>query len=76
MITLGDLPGRDGKGTYYIVTGGGGAPLDAVSNCGFGAFTRSAYEFVRVMVNEQHAILEAVGPDGKVIDRFEINKRR
>ena len=72
----GGLPGPDGKGTTYIVTGGGGSNLDEVSGCGYTKVAKSVYEFIKVTLEDRRALLEAIDPDGHLEDRFEINKGR
>ena len=62
------------NGILYITTGGGGAPLYDVDMPP--AYITKKVEktenFVRVKVDGKHAVAEALGIDGRVIDRFEL----
>ena len=60
--------GHDGRGTVYLVTGGGGDVLDEVADCDFNAVGRRAYEMLRVTVDRRRALVEAIGSDGHVLD--------
>jgi acid phosphatase type 7 len=62
------------NGIRYITTGGGGAPLYDVDMPP--AYITKKVEmtenFVRVRVDGKKAVAEAVGIDGRVIDKFEL----
>ena len=62
------------NGILYITTGGGGAPLYDVDMPP--AYITKKVEktenFVRVRVTGKHAVAEALGIDGRVIDTFEL----
>ncbi|MEO8027529.1 MAG: metallophosphoesterase [Bryobacteraceae bacterium] len=63
------------KGIHYVVTGGAGAPLYDVDMPP--AYITKKVEktenFVRVKVDGKHAIAEAIGIDGRIIDSFELS---
>jgi len=67
---------ENGGEIYYIITGGGGAPLDRV-------FTKdwehmgchlSVYHYCVVDVRGDELEFKAIGVDGEIIDSFTINK--
>jgi len=62
------------NGVRYIVTGGGGAPLYPVDAPipGVTQKAESVENFVRVKVEGAKATLQALRPDGSVIDRFQV----
>ena len=57
----------------YVITGGAGAALHPVGLAPFTAFSRSASNYVRMIVSPTDATLEAVGTNGAVFDRFVLN---
>ena len=58
----------------YVVTGGGGAELYAVSRNEWTAYSRSADHYVRALVSPTDLTIEAVGTNGSVFDRFTLNR--
>jgi hypothetical protein len=57
----------------YVVTGGAGAALHAIGRSAWTAFSRSAHNYVRVVISAANVTLEAVGSNGVVFDRFTLN---
>jgi len=68
------LSGPDG--TYYIITGGGGAPLDTVVTHEWEHVVvhRSEYHFCVIDVSEHNLSFRAVAIDGEVMDNFTVDK--
>lgn len=62
------------KGTVYVVTGGGGAPLYAVGKIASTHFTKSTLHFVDVEATDTQLNIQAFTTDGKVLDTFTIKK--
>lgn len=62
------------KGTVYVVTGGGGAPLYATGKIASTHFTKSTLHFVDVNATATKVTVQAFTPDGKVLDTFSISK--
>jgi hypothetical protein len=58
------------NGVYYIVTGGGGAPLYPAGFNSWSQFSVSKYHCCRVSINNNSMTLEAIQPDGGVLDTF------
>jgi len=58
------------NGVYYIVTGGGGAPLYPAGTSSWTQFSASAYHACKVSIAGNNLTLEAIKPDGTVIDSF------
>jgi len=64
------------SGIYYIVTGGGGAPLGKkVTPNQYSQFFLSAHHFVAISVSSGKILIEAITPDLKVADSFTIAVR-
>jgi len=61
------------NGVYYIVTGGGGAPLYANRYNSWTQFSASQYHCCKVVINKSSLTLEAIQPNGGVLDTFTIN---
>ncbi|MEK7405125.1 MAG: metallophosphoesterase [Acidobacteriota bacterium] len=63
------------NGVRYVVTGGGGAPLYPVDGPipGITQKVESVENFVQVDVNGKKARLQALTPDGRLIDAIEFN---
>jgi acid phosphatase type 7 len=59
------------KGVTYVVSGGGGRRLYPAGKGPLTACARSAHHAVLVYVDGARLSLEAIEPDGTVIDRFE-----
>jgi acid phosphatase type 7 len=64
------------NGVHYIVTGGGGAPLYAVSPHSWTITATSAWHCCLVNVNGGILTLTAMKPDGTVIDTFPLSATR
>lgn len=61
-------------GVTYVVTGGGGYGVRPVGSSDFTVRSLSIFHFVRVEVNPQRLLLEAIDTDGAVFDSVEISK--
>lgn len=62
------------SGIYYIVTGGGGAPLGKKKfNNPYSQFFLSAHNFVSISTGDGKILMEAMTPDMKVFDNFTIS---
>ncbi len=62
------------KGVIYVVSGGGGRdPYEAGRNK-WTAFSKSTHHAVLVRIDGEHLSLEAVEPDGTVIDRLDLDR--
>lgn len=72
------LPRRDfepdGRGVVYVVSGGGGASLYHTGQADWVAFNRSAHHVMRVTVSRGNVTLEAVLPDGTVMDSYALTR--
>jgi hypothetical protein len=64
------------KGVTYVVTGGGGKDLYEAGESEWTAFSRSTHHAVRVRVDGDRLLLEAVEPTGAVVDRLELRLDR
>ena len=62
-------PAPDGKGTVYVVTGGGGGVLHQINRTALHAVTRSAHHYLRVEVRGAALTLTALGSDGEILDK-------
>ncbi len=63
------------RAPVYLTTGGGGASLYAFnSTAPWSAFRASAYETLRITVEEDRMVITAVGPDGSILDSFVLNR--
>ncbi len=60
------------KGVTYVVTGGGGKDLYEAGESEWTAFSRSAHHAVRVRVDGDCLRLEAVEPNGVVVDHLNL----
>ncbi len=58
------------NGVTYIVTGGGGAPLYSAGTSSWTQFSASEYHAYKVSITGNNSTLEAIKPDGTVIDSF------
>lgn len=63
---------RDGRPTTYLVSGGGGAWLRRHRAQPFTAVGLSAHHFVALEIHRQALRGQALSPDGRVLDRFEL----
>jgi len=62
-------------GTTYVVSGGGGSPLEGFGPAQwFDALQQSTHHYVRVHVSGGELTLEAVDDSGTVIDTFTLNR--
>jgi acid phosphatase type 7 len=59
-------------GVTYVVTGGGGKDLYEAGESEWTAFSRSIHHAVRVRVDGDRLRLEAVVPNGAVVDRLDL----
>lgn len=64
------------KGVTYVVTGGGGTDLYEAGESEWTAFSRSAHHAVRVRVDGDRLRLEAVEPNGLVVDGLDLRLDR
>ncbi len=62
------------KGTVYIVTGGGGAPLYRSGYDWWTACSESSYHYLIINVRDKYLTLKAKTPEGTVIDELTILK--
>ena len=62
------------NGVYYIVTGGGGAPLHNVGTSDWTIYAESTLHFCNLTVESSLLTVETIKPDGTVIDPFTIQK--
>ena len=62
------------KGTVYVVTGGGGAPLYPVEPASFSHFAQSINHFTDIVTDDRKVVVRALTPAGAVIDSFVIRK--
>jgi len=64
----------DGYGMHYVITGGGGAPLDFVHNTDWEQITfyASEYHFMTVDVDQGLTKVKAWLLDGSLLDEFEV----
>lgn len=61
-------------GVTYVVTGGGGKHLYGVRRNARTAASASAHHATLVRVSDERLTLEAVKPDGTVLDRFDLKR--
>ena len=64
----------DGGAVTYVVTGGGGAPLYPSGVGPWTAFSASRHHYVRGVVSGCLMSLSAVGLDGVVFDRVNLDR--
>jgi acid phosphatase type 7 len=64
------------KGVTYVVTGGGGKDLYEAGESEWTAFSRSAHHAVRVRVDGNRLRLEAIEPNGAMVDRLDLRLSR
>lgn len=62
------------NGVYYIVTGGGGAPLRPVGASSWTIYSESTLHCCGVTIEDSLLTLDAIKPDGTIFDSFSINK--
>ena len=63
-----------GRGTVYIVTGGGGAPLYSVGNKWWTNTAKSIRHYVELVVSDTKISVTARNNSGNKIDSFTISK--
>nr|MDP9478265.1 metallophosphoesterase [Actinomycetota bacterium] len=63
------------RGVIHVLSGGGGKRLYPVGRSEWTAFSKSAYHAVLVRVDGGRLTLEAVEPDGTVLDRMDLSLR-
>ena len=61
-------------GVIYVVSGGGGKRLYRAGRSKWTAFSKSTHHAVLVHIDGEHLSLEAVQPDGTVLDRLELDR--
>jgi predicted phosphodiesterase len=61
-------------GVTYVVSGGGGKRLYRAGRSEWTAFSRSAHHAVLVGIDGEHLFLEAVEPDGTLLDRLDLDR--
>jgi hypothetical protein len=71
---LADRVVGEGQGTTYLTTGGGGADLYDVGTSDFTAYSESAFNFVRITVDQGTLQGEMIRDDGVVRDTFTLTK--
>jgi hypothetical protein len=64
------------NGVYYIVTGGGGAPLHTNGSDWWTIFSASEHHCCKISINGDSLDFEAIKTDGTVIDSFTMKKPR
>jgi len=62
------------KGVTYVVSGGGGKSLYRAGRSEWTASSRSVHHAVYVRVEGKQLCLEAIKPDGKVLDRLDLDR--
>lgn len=75
-------PIREGRvseeGITYVITGGGGADLDAPANHGdnpLSAKEEFVYHVTKISIDRNSLLLEAIKSDGEVFDSYSIRKK-
>ena len=61
-------------GVTYVVSGGGGKGLYPAGSSEWTAFSKSVHHAVLVRIDGEHLCLEAVEPDGVVLDRLDLSR--
>lgn len=64
------------NGVYYIVTGGGGAPLMTVGYNSWTQYSLSQYECCKISITQQDFVMQVMTPDGTVLDTVPFSARR
>jgi 3',5'-cyclic AMP phosphodiesterase CpdA len=62
------------NGVIYVVSGGGGRDQYEAGRNKWTAFSKSTHHAVLVRIDAEHLTLEAVEPDGTVIDRLDLDR--
>jgi hypothetical protein len=62
------------RGVTYVVSGGGGKRLYPAGRSKWTAFSKSTHHAVLVRIDGERLYLEAVEPDGAVIDRADLGR--
>ncbi len=60
------------NGVYYIVTGGGGAPLRPVGTSGWTIYSEMTLHCCEISIDSLQLDLKAIKPDGTVFDSFSL----
>ena len=63
-------------GVIYVVSAGGGKMLYEAGKSPWTAFSKSAHHAVLVHVDGERLFLEAVKPDGALLDRLDLDRRQ
>lgn len=66
--------GTSGSPVTYLVTGGGGAPLYPSGTAAWTAYSSSQHHYLRASADECAIHVEAVGLNGSVFDRTDLNR--
>lgn len=64
----------DGGPTVYVVSGGGGAKLYPAGSAWWTAVSKSAFHYVRGVIDDCRIALEAVGLDGAIFDASTLDR--
>ncbi len=62
------------NGVYYIITGGGGAPLHNIGSNSWTLYSESTLHCTKISVDDSQLLFEAIKPDGTVFDSLSIHK--
>ena len=62
------------RGVTYVVSGGGGKGLYPAGRSEWTAFSKSTHHAVLVRVHGERLSLEAIEPDGTVVDCMNLNR--
>jgi predicted phosphodiesterase len=62
------------KGVIYVVTGGGGKDLYRAHRSKWTAFSKEVHHAVLVHIDGERLSLEAIEPEGAVVDRLALNR--
>ncbi len=62
------------RGVTYVVSGGGGKSLYKAGRSEWTASSRSVHHAVYVRIKDEHLSLEAIEPDGRVLDRLDLGR--
>jgi len=66
---LSGTPVPSGSGTTYIITGGGGGPLQEINQLSTTALAQDVYHYLRADLDGPHMTIRAIGLGGVEIDR-------
>lgn len=68
-------PEPTGSYVTYMTTGGGGAPLARLEPTDLHACAKAAFHFCLFHIKSDVLTMDAIGPDGRVLDHLEITKK-